>query len=69
MTIREDIASINTKLDDMGNVDKKADSALAKSVENEHRISQISIIQNWFISLTVLGILVPIIIDLIEKYL
>lgn len=69
MTIREDIASINTKLDDMGNVDKKADSALAKSIENEHRISQISIIQNWFISLTVLGILVPIIIDLIEKYL
>ena len=69
MTIREDIASINTKLDDMGNVDKKADLALAKAVENEHRIGQISIIQNWFISLTILGILVPIIIDLIEKYL
>lgn len=68
MTIREDIASINTKLGDMGDTDKKVDRALAKAVENEHRIAQISIIQNWFISLTILGILVPIIIDLIEKY-
>ena len=67
MTIREDIASINTKLDDMGNTDKKADRALAKAIENEHRIGQISIIQNWFISLTIAGILIPIIIYLIEK--
>ena len=67
MTIREDIASINTKLDDMENTDKKADRALAKAIENEHRIGQISIIQNWFISLTIAGILIPIIIDLIEK--
>lgn len=68
MTIREDIASINTKLDDMGDTDKKVDRALAKAVENEHRIAQISIAQNWFISLTIAGILIPIIIDLIEKY-
>lgn len=68
MTIREDIASINTKLDDMGNTDKKAERALAKAVENEHRIAQISLIQNWVIALLITGIIVPIIVDLIDKY-
>ena len=68
MTIREDIASINTKLDDMEGTEKKVNLALAKAVENEHRIGQISIIQNWFISLTIAGILIPIIIDLIDKF-
>lgn len=68
MTIREDIASINTKLDDMGNTDKKADCALSKAVENEHRIAQISLIQNWVIALLITGIIVPVIVDLIDKY-
>lgn len=69
MTIREDIASINTKLDDMGDTDKKADRALAKAVENEHRIAQISLIQNWVIALLITGIIVPVIVDLIDKYI
>lgn len=69
MTIREDIASINTKLDDMGDTDKKADRALAKAVENEHRIAQISLIQNWVIALLVTGIIVPVVVDLIDKYI
>lgn len=69
MTIREDIASINTKLDDMGDTDKKADRALAKAVENEHRIAQISLIQNWVIALLITGIIVPVVVDLIDKYI
>ena len=65
--IKEDISSIKHQLNDQADLNAKTDKALAKSIENEHRIGQISIIQNWFISLTIAGILIPIIIDLIER--
>ncbi|MFT8488005.1 hemolysin XhlA family protein [Oenococcus sicerae] len=67
--IKEDIATIKQKVEDLASADAKADKALAKSIENEHRISQLSTIQNWLIGLLLTGIVIPIGIYIIDKFL
>ena len=68
MEIKEDVASIKTKIDDLQDANKNADKALAKSIENEHRIDNLSTIQNWLIALLVTGIVVPVGIYILEKF-
>lgn len=69
VSISTDVASIKTKLDNLASTDEKADKALAKSTENEHRIGQLAMVQTWLIGIVVTGLLVPIAIYVFEKYL
>lgn len=42
MSIKEDVATIKTKVEDLQSADKKADKALSRSIENEHKISSLT---------------------------
>lgn len=67
--IKEDISSIKQQLNDQADLDEKADKALSKSIENEHRIDNLTHINYALISLVAAGIFVPLIIYLIEKFM
>ena len=67
--IKEDISSIKQQLNDQADLNEKADKALAKSIENEHRIDNLTHINYALISLVATGIIVPLIIYLIEKFM
>ncbi len=69
ISISTDVASIKTKLDNLASTDEKAEKALAKSIENEHRISQLATVQTWLIGLIITGLMVPIAIYVFEKFL
>ncbi|MFT8813208.1 hemolysin XhlA family protein [Oenococcus sp.] len=67
--IKEDVATIKQKVDDLSSADEKADKALAKSIENEHNISRLSTVQNWLIATMITAVVLPIGIYLIEKFM
>ncbi|AEB73757.1 hemolysin XhlA family protein [Lentilactobacillus buchneri] len=67
--IKEDISSIKQQLNDQADLNAKTDKALAKSIENEHRIDNLTHINYALISLVATGIIVPLIIYLIEKFM
>lgn len=76
MDIQKDVASTKTKvenieekIDQIDNIDKKADKALAKSIEIEHEIGRVTQIQNWVIGVLVSGTLVTLVIYIAEKFL
>ncbi len=76
MDIQKDVASTKTKvenieekLNQMDNIDKKAEKALAKSIEIEHEIGRVTQIQNWVVGVLVSGTLVTLIVYIAEKFL
>ena len=76
MDIRENVAAtkqkvedIEDKLNQVDEIDSKADKALAKSIESSHRIDQLNSIQNWLIGILISGIGVTLLIYIIEKFI
>ena len=76
MDIQKDVASTKTKveniedkLNQIDDIDSKADKALAKSIEVEHEIGRITQIQNWVIGVLISGVLVTLVIYIAEKFL
>lgn len=76
MDIKEDVAAtkakvdnIEDKLNQVDDIDSKADKALAKSIEVEHEIGRVTQIQNWVIGVLVSGALVTLLIYVAEKFL
>ncbi|GJI54452.1 hemolysin XhlA family protein [Lactiplantibacillus plantarum] len=74
--IKEDVAAtkakvenIEDKLNQVDDIDSKADKALAKSIEVEHEIGRVTQIQNWVIGVLVSGVLVTLLIYVAEKFL
>ncbi len=76
MDIKEDVAATKAKVDNIENklnqvddIDSKADKALAKSIEVEHEIGRVTQIQNWVIGVLVSGVLVTLLVYVAEKFL
>ncbi|MCG0729775.1 holin [Lactiplantibacillus plantarum] len=76
MDIQKDVAATKTKvenieekLNQVDNIDRKADKALAKSIEIEHEIGRVTQIQNWVVGVLVSGTLVTLVIYILEKFL
>ncbi|MGX6394922.1 hemolysin XhlA family protein [Lactiplantibacillus pentosus] len=76
MDIQKDVAAtkakvdnIEDKLNQVDDIDSKADKALAKSIEVEHEIGRVTQIQNWVIGVLVSGVLVTLLVYVAEKFL
>lgn len=76
MDIQKDVAATKTKveniedkLNQVDDIDSKADKALAKSIEVEHEIGRVTQIQNWVIGVLVSGVLVTLLVYVAEKFL
>ncbi|MEE6729703.1 hemolysin XhlA family protein [Pediococcus pentosaceus] len=76
MDIQKDVATTKTKvenieekLNQVDDIDGKAEKALAKSIEIEHEIERITQIQNWVIGVLISGVLVTLVIYIAEKFL
>ncbi|MCE2141085.1 hemolysin XhlA family protein [Lactiplantibacillus plantarum] len=76
MDIQKDVTTTKTKVDNIENklnqvddIDSKADMALAKSLEVEHEIGRVTQIQNWVIGVLVSGVLITLLVYVIEKFL
>ncbi|MFV5771684.1 hemolysin XhlA family protein [Pediococcus acidilactici] len=76
MDIQKDVTSTKTKveniedkLNQVNDIDRKADKALAKSTEIEHEITRVTQIQDWVIGILISGTLVTLVIYIIEKFL
>jgi len=76
MDIQKDVAATKTKvenieekLNQVDDIDDKADKALAKSIEVEHEIGRVTQIQNWVIGVLVSGVLVTLVVYIAEKFL
>lgn len=76
MDIQKDVAATKTKveniedkLNQVDDIDSKADKALAKSIEVEHEIGRVTQIQNWVIGILVSGVLVTLLVYVAEKFL
>lgn len=76
MDIQKDVATTKTKveniedkLNQVDDIDSKADKALAKSIEIEHEIERVTQIQNWVIGVLISGVLVTLVIYIAEKFL
>lgn len=74
--IQKDVSSTKQKVEDIENklnqvdeIDGKADKALAKSIEVEHEVSRVTQIQNWVIGVLVSGIVVTLLVYIVEKFL
>ena len=74
--IKEDVGATKAKVDNIEEklnqvdaIDSKADKALAKSVETEHRIDRVTQIQNWVIGVLVSGVAVTLLVYVAEKFL
>lgn len=63
------VENIEDKLNQVDDIDAKADKALAKSIEVEHEIGRITQIQNWVIGVLVSGVLVTLLVYVAEKFL
>lgn len=63
------VEDIETKLDQVDRTESNAKKALAKAIETEHRVDQITYIQNWLIGLLVSGGLLALLIYIAEKFL
>ncbi|WP_172638173.1 hemolysin XhlA family protein [Lactiplantibacillus plantarum] len=76
MDIKEDVAAtkakvenIEDKLNQVDDIDSKADKALAKSIEVEHEIGRVTQVQNWVIGVLVSGVLITLLVYVAEKFL
>ena len=76
MDIQKDVAATKTKVENIeekfnqvDDIDRKANKALAKSIEIEHEIGRVTQIQNWVIGVLVSGTLVTLVIYIAEKFL
>jgi len=76
MDIQKDVAATKTKvenieekLNQVDDIDDKADKALAKSIEVEHEIGRVTQIQNWVIGVLISGVLVALLVYVAEKFL
>ncbi|WPC18534.1 hemolysin XhlA family protein (plasmid) [Pediococcus inopinatus] len=76
MDIQKDVATTKTKveniedkLNQVDDIDSKADKALAKSIEVEHEIGRVTQIQNWVIGVLISGVLITLVIYIAEKFL
>ncbi|RDF83582.1 holin [Lactiplantibacillus plantarum] len=76
MDIQKDVAATKTKvenieekLNQVDDIDDKADKALAKSIEVEHEIGRVTQIQNWVIGVLISGVLVTLVVYIAEKFL
>lgn len=76
MDIQKDVAAtkakvenIEDKLNQVDDIDNKADKALAKSIEVEHEIGRVTQIQNWVIGVLVSGVLITLLVYVAEKFL
>lgn len=74
--IKEDVAAtkakvenIEDKLNQVDDIDSKANKALAKSIEVEHEIGRVTQVQNWVIGVLVSGVLVTLLVYVAEKFL
>ena len=68
-TTKTKVENIEERLNQVDNIDRKADKALAKSIEIEHEIGRVTQIQNWVIGVLVSGTLVTLVIYILEKFL
>lgn len=76
MDIQKDVAATKTKVEDIeeklnqvDDIDRKADKALAKSIEIEHEMGRVTQIQDWVIGILISGTLVTLAIYILEKFL
>jgi len=76
MDIQKDVAATKTKveniedkLNQVDDIDSKADKALAKSIEVEHEIGRVTQVQNWIVGVLVSGVLVTLLVYVAEKFL
>ncbi|MGJ3781570.1 holin [Lactiplantibacillus plantarum] len=76
MDIQKDVAAtkakvdnIEDKLNQVDDIDKKADKALAKSIEAEHEIDRVTRVQNYVIGILISGVLVTLLVYVAEKFL
>ena len=63
------VEDIEDKLNQVDDIDSKADKALAKSIEVEHEIGRVTQIQNWVIGVLVSGVAVTLLVYVAEKFL
>ncbi|MCT3235598.1 hemolysin XhlA family protein [Lactiplantibacillus plantarum] len=63
------VEDIESKLNQVDEIDSKADKALAKSIEVEHEIGRVTQIQNWVIGVLVSGVAVTLLVYVVEKFL
>ncbi|KZL38737.1 hemolysin XhlA family protein [Secundilactobacillus collinoides] len=63
------VEDIEVKLDQVDRTENNAKKALAKAIETEHRVDQVTYIQNWLIGLLVSGGLLALLIYIAEKFL
>ncbi|WP_436669692.1 hemolysin XhlA family protein [Lactiplantibacillus plantarum] len=63
------VEDIESKLNQVDDIDSKADKALAKSIEVEHEIGRVTQIQNWVIGVLVSGVAVTLLVYVAEKFL
>ncbi|MCM6820006.1 hemolysin XhlA family protein [Pediococcus pentosaceus] len=68
-TTKTKVENIEDKLNQVNDIDRKADKALAKSTEIEHEIARVTQIQDWVIGILISGTLVTLVIYIIEKFL
>ncbi len=68
-TTKTKVENIEDKLNQVEDIDRKADKALAKSTEIEHKIERVTQIQDWVIGVLISGTLVTLVIYILEKFL
>ncbi|MCG0665668.1 holin [Lactiplantibacillus plantarum] len=68
-TTKTKVESIEEKLNQVDDIDRKADKALAKSIEIEHEMGRVTQIQDWVIGILISGTLVTLVIYIAEKFL
>lgn len=68
-TTKTKVENIEDKLNQVDDIDSKADKALAKSSEIEREIERVTQIQNWVIGVLISGTLVTLVIYIAEKFL
>ncbi|NLR30218.1 MULTISPECIES: hemolysin XhlA family protein [Levilactobacillus] len=66
---KQKVEDIEDKLNQVDEIDNKANRALSKSIESSHRIDRLTSIQNWLIGILISGIGVTLLIYVIEKFL
>ncbi|MCG0596150.1 holin [Lactiplantibacillus plantarum] len=69
VTTKTKVDNIEDKLNQVNDIDRKADKALAKSTEIEHEIGRVTQIQDWVIGILISGTLVTLVIYILEKFL
>ncbi|MCS6158149.1 hemolysin XhlA family protein [Lactiplantibacillus plantarum] len=68
-TTKTKVENIEDKLNQVDDIDRKADKALAKSIEIEHEMGRVTQIQDWVIGILISGTLVTLAIYILEKFL